>query len=585
MNRPLAEMRAAADAGNLVRALELGEAAVKRQPRSFEALFLTAVTLQRMGRLRDAVAYYRRAIRAHGTAAEAHHNLGCLLLSLGELDNAIPVLERALALRPDAAETLDALGFAHAESGRLPEALALLERAIERNGDNASTFCRLGNVLLRLHRFAEAEAVFTQALQQAPDSAELLDGLGVALDRLERTAEAAAVYRRALELDPANANAACNLGKVLLEIGDVDEAMTWFDRAIELEPRNGSFYLPLMTGGSKSVKPEHRDAMLRLGAQIDTLPHAQQIDLHFALANVAERDGRIDDAFAHLVAGNRLKRADIPYDEAAALAYVRSTQAAFSNPLMDALRGCGDPSERPIFIVGMPRSGSTLVEQVLAAHPAVVGGGEFSVLGDLVRTMWPAIRATTIEELRAQVRGIGEAYLGATDALAGGAPRLADKTLEHVQLVPLIHVILPNARIIHIQRDDLDACFSCFATFFSDHKVPFSYDLREIGHYYRGYLDMVDVWRAFVPADRFLDVRYEALVADFEAQARRIIAFCGLDWDAACLNFHQARRLVRTASNLQVRQPLYRSSIGRAQPFLAHLAPMIEALQPRAAES
>lgn len=575
----IAACRIAAKAGALTKALSLAYGAVKQRPRSFDALFLTAVTLQRLGRFPESTTYYERAIRANGGVAEAHHNLGCALLKLRRIDEAAAALRQALALRPDYAPTLDALGYAVAELGDPEQALALFERSLQLDDGASPVHCRLGNLLLRMQRYPEAHARFVTALERTPDSAELLDGLGVALDRMGRSEEAAAAHRRALTLDPTYANAACNLGKVLLDAGDIDEAMMWFDRAIELEPRNGSFYLPLVTGGSKRIKPTHIEAMIQLGSVIETLPRTQQIDLHFALGNVYERQGLIDAAFRHLLAGNALKRADIPYDEPAALAYVRSTQAAFSNPLMEQLRGCGDESERPIFIVGMPRSGSTLVEQLLAAHPAVDGAGEIGVLGTIVREVWPTISASSVVDLRMQVRGIGEHYLRATDRFSSKGTRITDKTLENLQLVPLIHVALPNARIIHIRRYHLDTCFSCFATFFADHKVPFAYDLRELGRYYRGYLNMMDRWHTFVPPERLLEVHYEQLVGDFEREARRIVAFCDIPWDPACLSFHEVRRPVRTASNLQVRQPLYHSSVGRAQPFLTYLGPLIEAMK------
>jgi tetratricopeptide (TPR) repeat protein len=570
--------RSAADNGALNRALALALSAVKRRPLSYEALFLVAVTLQRLGRNFESITYYERAIRANDRSAEAHHNLGCALLVAKRIREAALMLRRALTLRPDYAPSLDALGFAVAELGDPLEGLALLERSLALDGETPSTHCRLGNVLLRLGRFDEARARFETALAQTPNSAELLDGLGVALSRLERPEEAAAAYRRALDCNPTYANTACNFGKTLLEIGDIDEAMLWLDRAIELEPRNGSFFLPLVTGGPKRIKPAHVDAMKSLGEGIDSLPRAEQIDLHFALGNVFEREGRIEDAFRHFLAGNTLKRAGIDYDEQAALAYLRSIESAFGNPLMEELRGCGDASERPIFIVGMPRSGSTLVEQLLAAHPAVSAAGEIGVLGPIVREDWPAMSASSMDELRAQVRLIGQRYLRETERLAGRGIRLTDKTLEHLQLVPLIHVTLPNARIIHISRDDLDTCFSSFATCFADHKVPFSYDLRELGRYHAHNVALMQRWHRFVRPDRLLDVRYEALVDDFEAEARRIVAYCGLPWDPACLEFHQARRPVRTASNLQVRQPLYRSAVGRAQPFIPHLQPLTAAM-------
>jgi tetratricopeptide (TPR) repeat protein len=576
----IAACRAAASTGDIAKALTLALTAVKLEPTSYEALFLTAAQYHRLGRLDDAIAFYTRAIRVNAAVPDAHHNVGVAHLAQGRIREGAASLVRAIELRPDYPEALDALGYATAQLGAYDEARAFLERAIALHDAPGAVYGRLGQVLLRLQRYDEALARFTTAIERDPRNAELHDGLGVALARLDRTEDSIAAHQRALVLDPHLAHAAANLGHMLIERGDIDDAMTWFDRAIELEPRNGSFYLPLATGGAKRIAPQHIAAMKALASEVDTLPRAQQIDLHFALGNVYEREGRVDGAFRHLAAGNALKRADIAYDEPAALAYVRSVEAAFSNPIMESLRGCGDPSDRPIFVLGMPRSGSTLVEQLLAAHPAVASAGEIDVLGPIVREMWPAMNATSLDGLRAQVRTIGERYLRGTDALAGAQTHLTDKTLEHVQLVPLIHVTLPNARIIHIQRDDLDTCFSCFATFFADQKVPFSYDLGELGRYYRGYLRMMERWRPFVPPDRMLEVRYEDLVDDFETHARRIIAFCGLPWDPACLAFHQVRRPVRTASNVQVRQPLYRNALRRAQPFLSHLAPLIEALRP-----
>ncbi len=575
----IAACRAAARAGDIPKALALALAAAKQQPQSFEAHFLAGAQYHRLDRLTEAADAFAHAIRLNERVPDAHHNLGCTYLALGRIHDGAAALVRALELRPDYPEALDALGFAATQLGAHEEALALLERAVALHAAPGAVYGRLGHVLLRLHRYADALAQFTTGIERAPENAELFDGLGVALARLDRTDEAIAAHRRALALDPQLASAAANLGHMLVEAGDIDEALRWFDRAIALEPRNASFYLPLVTGGALPIAPAHVDAMKALGAAIDTLPRAQQIDLHFALGNVYEREGAYDDAFRHLAAGNALKRADLRYDEPAALAYVRSVEAAFGNPIMESLRGCGDPSEQPIFIVGMPRSGSTLVEQLLAAHPVVAAAGEIDVLGPIVRELWPTMQAGSIDELRAQVRTIGERYLREVARSAGTHARLTDKTLEYVQLVPLIHVTLPNARIIHIQRDDLDTCFSCFATSFADAKVPFAYDLRELGTYYRAYRGMMERWRPFVPADRMLEVRYEALVADYEAHARRIVAFCGLPWDPACLAFHTARRPVRTASTLQVRQPLYRTALGRAQPFLAHLGPLIDALQ------
>jgi len=551
---------------------------VKRRPASFDALFQAAVILQQLGRTLESIHYYRRAIRANGSVAEVHYNLGGALLELGRFDDAEQALRRALSLNPNDAKALAALGRAVAELNRPEEAAALLERSLVLEASSASTYVWLGHVLLRLERFPQACAAFAQAVELVPDSAEPRDGLGVALQGAGETDEAIASFRAALARDPTYANAACNLGQALLEIGDLSEGFRWLDRAIDLEPSNGRFYLPVVSGGPTHVTAARIEAMIRLGDAIETLPTEQRIDLHFALAQTYEWDGKIDRAFRHLLAGSALKRADISYDEAKTLAFLRSTEAAFGNPIMAHMHGCGNPSDRPVFIIGMPRSGSTLVEQMLAAHPEVVGAGEIGIMERIVPEVWPTIAASTLAELRTEIRRIGERYLRETDGLAGTAVRLVDKSLNNFQVAPLLYVTLPNARLIHVRRNALDTCFSCFSTLFRGSALPFTYDLAELGRYYRAYVRMMERWLAFVPPDRLLTISYESLVDNFEEEARRIVAFCGLPWDPACLAFHAVPRRVRTASVLQVRRPLYRDSLGRAQRFLAYLAPLTAAI-------
>ncbi len=390
--------------------------------------------------------------------------------------------------------------------------------------------------------------------------------------------EAIAAFRAALRSDPSFAMAANNLGKALIDMGELTEAAQCFTRAIRLEPDNAHYYLSLVTVARAQLDPVDRDALLRLGKHVERLPVAQQIDAHFALGSLHERACDVEAAFRHFRAANALKRAEISYDEAAERRFLRTSRATFSHPIMDGLRGCGDGSERPIFIFGMPRSGSTLVEQILAAHPDVASAGELGIFGAIVRNVWEDLAASTLPQLRFAIRQIGERYLRATDGLAPERSRLTDKTLYNVQFAPLIAVTLPNARMIHVHRDPLDTCFSNYATLFAPLQVPFSYDLGELGRYYAAYAELAERWRERVPADRYLDVRYEELIADFPTVARRIVGFCGLAWDPACLSFHSVRRPVLTASSVAVRQPLYRDSVARAQPFVPFLGPLIEAL-------
>lgn len=547
---------------------------------AFMPPFLTAIGLQQSGRVAEALAHYRRAIRIDAKVPDVHNNYGCALLALGRHAEAAAALERALALRPDYAAALDNLGLVRAHLERRDEAVELHERAVALEPANPTFRVHLGTALAAAGRHAEARAAFEEALRLAPGDATAQNGLGIVLDRLGRGDEAEAAFRAALARNPMLAEAACNLGNSLLQAGDLGGATTMFERALELEPRNGRFHRYLVLIRSGAIEPAQLAQMERLAAEIGTLPRPQRVELRFALAAAYEHLGRYEEAFAQLAAGNALKRAAIAYDEAAAVRSAAALEGTYSEAFCAALRGCGHPSTRPIFVFGMPRSGTTLVEQLLAAQPAVVAGGELTVLDGLARELAGSLAAgAPVAELRALVRAVGERYLSATDALAGEATHLTDKMPGNFWYAPLIALALPNARMVHVRRDRLDTSISCFATLFVDQLVPYAYDLGELGRYYRAYERIMTAWRALLPANRFIEVEYERLVEDFATEARRLVAFCELAWDDRTLAFHEVQGPVRTASNIQVRRPLYQSAVGRSRFFAAHLGPLIDALK------
>jgi hypothetical protein len=336
--------------------------------------------------------------------------------------------------------------------------------------------------------------------------------------------------------------------------------------------------LELVRSRAEPLEAPRLAAMEGLSARARGLNRAAQIDLHFGLAKVYEDAGRYDEAFRHLAAGNALKRTEVGYNETAELGFFTSLERTIDAPLVEALSAYGNPSEQPVFVFSMARAGSTLVEQILAAHPAVAAAGEIAEFGRLIAEVRPAVGTTApLDVVGRSLRTVGDRYLDATARLAAGKPRLTDKTLANFSLAPFIHMALPKARMIHVRRNWLDTCFSCYATLFLGSYVSFSYDLAELGRYYRAYDRLMTRWREILPADQFLEVTYEDVVGDIETQARRIVAFCGLPWDDACLAFQTARRPVRTASAFQVRQPIYDSSIGRAQRFGTHLEPLVTA--------
>jgi hypothetical protein len=304
-----------------------------------------------------------------------------------------------------------------------------------------------------------------------------------------------------------------------------------------------------------------------------------RIALHFSLGHIYARLSEHERSFQHYLKGNALQRQTTAYDEAMWLDVLGRIPKIFTPEFMAARSGYGNPSAQPVFIVGMPRSGTTLVEQILAGHPRVHSCGEikhfaFSLFA-LKGTDYPEnIKDITPDEIGELAR----AYLEkVTPFVPVTAQRFTDKMLTNLHNAGLIHLALPNARIIHVRRDPIDNCLSCFTQDFLEGH-PYASDLAELGRYYRALERVAAHWRRILPAEVMLDVQYEEVVANLETQAERIVAFCGLEWDDACIDFHKVERPIFTASAAQVRQPIYQSSVGRWRVYADQLKPLLEAL-------
>ena len=376
---------------------------------------------------------------------------------------------------------------------------------------------------------------------------------------------------------------------MLRDLGRVEAARTAFAHAIAQAPdKRADYTYNLSSCGRFRPGDPHFAAIEAMAENPSALPIDARILMHFTLGKGYADLGRHDESARHYLAGNALKRGLVDYQESEMLAVMEGIRDVFTPARMAETAGLGHPSDVPVFIVGMPRSSSTLVEQILASHHAVVGAGEITDFVDpLMQSgadgapppLYPQMARTLSGD---DLRRLGGAYvrrlLGRADAAAKpGVARIVNKTLINFLFVGLIHQALPRARVIHTVRDPVDTCFSCFTKLFGAN-IPFTYDLAELGRYYRAYADLMAHWRAVVPPDVLLTVRYEDLVTDLEGQARRIVAHCGLGWDAACLTFERTARTVRTASTVQVREPIFTSSIGRAGPYEAMLAPLRGAL-------
>jgi tetratricopeptide (TPR) repeat protein len=399
---------------------------------------------------------------------------------------------------------------------------------------------------------------------------------------LNRPHEALAHYEAACAIKPEVARLHHALGIALQVLGRLGEAREAFERAVALAPGKADFHLPLAHSRPFTAKDPRLAALEELAQDVACLNEDEQIALHFALGKAYADLNEHQRAFSHLREGNALKRRRVSYDETRTLGVFDRIRATFSPALMQAKGGAGHPSQVPIFVVGMPRSGTTLIEQILASHSRVFGAGEREELSAALPDLKAAPSAAVFPEVVAELSGqalheFGSRYLARMTALAPTAERIVDKMPSNFGLLGLIHLALPGARFIHARRDPVDTCLSCFSILFVGHQ-PYTYELGELGRYYRTYARLMEHWRAALPPGLMLEVRYEDVVADLEGQARRIVAHCGLPWEEACLAFHRSQRPVQTASAVQVRQPLYATSVGRWRHYANELEPLLQAL-------
>jgi tetratricopeptide (TPR) repeat protein len=547
-----------------------------------QGIFDDALRHHMAGRIGDAVAQYQLALSLRPDFADAHNNLGVALAAQGRIDDAVAHYERALVLKPDCADAHGNLGAVLAAKGRIADAVIHCERALLLNPGHVGIHYNLAVALAAQGRIADATAHYRRALVLKPDYADAHNNLGNCLWTQGHSDEALAHYARALAINPDHAEAHNNLGNLFLERGKFDEAMAHYSRAIAIKPANTEAHCP-----RAEIKTFHRTdsdlAALEELAVRDDLPIVKAPFIHFALAKALGDCGDYPRAFEHLRKGNALKRSQIHYDEPAVVEGLQHISAIFNRRLMARFQGEGDPSSVPVFVLGMPRSGSTLIEQILASHPQVHGAGELTDLEGALQTVLRASgRADSypncVPDLDgATLRRIGQDYLARLPVLAEGKVRIIDKLPANFLNVGLIRLILPNARIIHTVRDPMDTCVSCYSKLFTS-GLHFSYDLAELGRYYRSYRELMTHWRSVLPPGAMLDVAYEDVVDDLEGQARRMIDYCGLAWDDRCLDFHRNSRPVKTSSAVQVRRPLFRSSLQRWRNYETSLGPLLRAL-------
>jgi tetratricopeptide (TPR) repeat protein len=540
----------------------------------------TARQLVANGRSSEAEALYRRIVESQPNFHPAYHGLALLAFAVNKLEVAAELLASAIAINGDVAVYHRDRGEICRRLGRLDEAILEATAATRLAPNEADGYYNLGLAFADREDFASAVQNYRRAVELAPRHGRALNNMGSALEKLDDKTAAAAAYRAAIEIDARHMEAHNNLGSILSHTGDIDGARACFETALALEPRSvvSNYNISAL---KRYIEADPAVAIVEgLAQTAASLPMTDRTRLMFTLGKIRDDLGQYDGAFAAFAEGNRLQASTLSFNESRAELQTRKIIERFDADLLAAHQGAGNPDPTPVFIVGMPRSGTTLTEQILASHAGAYGAGELKdlhqVVTEVAATCTPAGYPEMATTLSAPIlQSIGERYLASIRNIAPAAARVTDKMPGNFHYLGLIRLALPNAKIIHVVRDPMDSCLSCFTHLFND-TMEFAYDLGTLGRYYVRYMTLMQHWQRVLPKGFVLDVRYEDLVTDVEQQTRRMLDHIGLPWDDNCLEFYNNARPVRTASLAQVRRPIYRSSVAGWRRFEKHLAPLLD---------
>jgi tetratricopeptide (TPR) repeat protein len=560
-------------------AVELIERALQLNPKAPAYYLNLGLCHVRRERFAEALAAFAQCLRHAPAMLDAHFNCGVVQTRIGDFVAAEKSYQRVLALKADHLGALNNLGELLLRENLAHKALVPLRRAVSAKPDLPQSRLNLALALTKASAYHEALPHFDAVMAMRPDWTQARSQHAKALASLGRHADALATLELAIAAQPEIADYRNDKGVVLAEVGRDDEAAEAFKDALRIEPDHPRALFNLSTSNRPGAPAP---LLARIEARLAQSPPAddQRLHLHFAAAAYYEKQGEVERAFAHYDQGNRLRRPNYsPKDTAMRFARLRQV---FSKQFFAGRTDFGAPSELPVFILGMPRSGTSLVEQIIASHPLVHGAGElrsFHLMAAGVRRHLRLVAPypDCIAEVdRAGAARLGEDYLAELRRLDADAIRVTDKMPGNFENLGLIASLLPRARVIHCVRDPVETCFSCFTTNFSADQ-PFAWDLRHLGEYYNEYRRLMAHWRAVLPLP-ILDVSYETLVEQPEPTIRALIEFCGLEWDDRCLQPHLTQRAVRTASMAQVRRPIYTTSARRAERFARFLAPLRQTL-------
>ena len=565
-------------AGRLEEAEQIFRLVLERSPKQVHAWHWLGLVAFQTSRLALAKECFKKAITLNPSGAVFHIHLGVVWRALGELDRAVACHHRAIDLDPSNAAAHGNLGNALRDQGKHEEAIASYRKAIALIPKSAQARVNLAGALLGCKKSDEALRHLRQAIRLDPDCAKAHKESGNALLAEGRYEEAVTAYGRAIELDASDHETHHNLATTLQNLGKFDEAAAVFRQALAANPDFAVSRRQLASVKKFEATDREIVELQRLLKKEDGSDE-QRAELHFALAKAYDDVREFDKAFFSLQAANQIVRNSLPYSAERNTQYVNGIIETYSRDFFEERRSFGSYSELPIFIIGMPRSGTSLVEQIIASHPRVGGAGELMKLHEIVTGLPSTLKtqernpgcARLIDKETAS--HLSEEYLDHLRGFDRSAIHITDKMPFNFRMLGMIALLFPKARVIHCRRNPLDICVSCYFARFKE-VLSFSYNLIDIWRYYCDYERLVGHWKDVLEL-RMFEVQYEELVANQESMSREMISFCGLEWDDRCLRFYETDRPVLTSSNWQVRQPMFSSSVERWRNYEKFLAPLV----------
>ncbi|OCC24228.1 hypothetical protein MB02_06335 [Croceicoccus estronivorus] len=568
---------------NYDEAIKCYRKAIEANPRFPEAYNNLGNALRKVAKLEAAADAYQHALGLREIYPEAYNNLGTLLRELHKPEQAEHALRKAIQQNPRYVEAYNNLAAIYHAENRDVDALRQLSEALKVEPKNARSLLLTARIQSRRGNTTAAEQACQFVLAQDPQNSEALTVLGTVKHEMDKYDEAIELLGKAVELRPDAPEARNYYGIALKSVGRLDEAREQLLKGLEI---NGSMYGAYANLNDLVDFSKEKELFGKMETIMETVEDQRMgslLPLHFAYAKALDDNGQHEKALEHYITGGQMKRAQLNYVEKDTFAFFSSIKKAFPAKVFKDRPFEGISDERPLFIIGMPRSGSTLVEQIISSHKDIYGAGEvkyFSHALHRLRDRFPALSRypDMVSELSPkQFEILGDDYLRALTASADGAKRVTDKLLTNYFFVGVLHLLFPNAKFINTRRDPVDTCLSGFTKLFKD-DMPHSYDLGELGRYYRQYDALMKHWEKVLPKGTIKVVEYEQVVAETETSARELIDFIGLDWDEACLAFHKSKRPVKTASVAQVRKPIYKTSVERWKKYGPGLQPLVDAI-------